>query len=389
MRDEYDRALLLKEVWSEPMSAVAPRYGLSDVGLKKLCSRLQIPTPSRGHWAKLRAGKRVAPTPLLRDYTGHPIYLLKTNAHTRAASDTPVHGAGEKSEDPRLQPILEYESVPEHKIAVSEALRAPHFLVKKTQHAFSDPFLDQRDFPRPRGEALDLRVSKSMLPRALRVADALIKGIEQRGYSVTLEKKATYVEILGIRTGLTFFEAARRSKYQPTDQDLKKLARNQWVRIPEWQYHPTGVLQVLVSDGYGGKFVDSSKKTVEEQLNEVICAIARRAVDHLISREHQAVVRAERQHQYETALAQKSMQDAERKRLQGLLRTARQWERACLLRRYIDELEQTLRQQDKLEPDQLAHLAWARAKADWLDPLTDSPDEWLDKVIEVPHRYSW
>ena len=40
MREEYDRAQLLDEVWAEPVTLVAPRYGLSDVGLIKLCRRL-------------------------------------------------------------------------------------------------------------------------------------------------------------------------------------------------------------------------------------------------------------------------------------------------------------------------------------------------------------
>jgi len=45
MHQEYDRAKLLEEVWTEPVQTVALRYQLSDVGLKKLCSRLLIPTP--------------------------------------------------------------------------------------------------------------------------------------------------------------------------------------------------------------------------------------------------------------------------------------------------------------------------------------------------------
>ncbi|PZP22274.1 hypothetical protein [Pseudomonas kuykendallii] len=48
MAEEYDRQRLLDDVWREPVLTVAPRYGLSDTGLKKLCPKLQIPTPSRG-----------------------------------------------------------------------------------------------------------------------------------------------------------------------------------------------------------------------------------------------------------------------------------------------------------------------------------------------------
>ena len=43
-----DRETLYNEVWTEPVSVVAPRYGLSDVGLAKICRSLAIPLPSRG-----------------------------------------------------------------------------------------------------------------------------------------------------------------------------------------------------------------------------------------------------------------------------------------------------------------------------------------------------
>lgn len=32
-----------------------PRYGLSDVGLVKICKKLGIPVPGRGYWAKVKA----------------------------------------------------------------------------------------------------------------------------------------------------------------------------------------------------------------------------------------------------------------------------------------------------------------------------------------------
>ncbi|WP_179061439.1 hypothetical protein [Pseudomonas taiwanensis] len=387
MQEQYDRALLLNEVWSEPLSVVAPRYGLSDVGLKKLCARLQIPTPSRGHWAKLKAGRPVTATPSLQAYTGLPVHLFRPEAAAMVASSRPTQSV--ELEDPRLQAILEYEKHPDHRIVVPESLRNPHALVVKTQEALANPYRDQRDFPRPHGEALDLRVSKAMQSRALRVADTLIKALEKRGYPVTVEKKVTHVGILGMQIELTFFESARRSKYAPTAQEMAKLARNQWVRIPDWQYHPTGILQVLVNEGYGGKVTDSARATVEEQLNQVICDIARRAVHYLVSRERQASAEAEHQRKREAAFAQKAIQDAERKRLLGLLKQAKQWQRACLLRHYLDEFEQTARRRGQLTPDQLEQLCWGRAKADWLDPFTDARDEWLDKVIEVPSRYSW
>lgn len=52
------RKQLYDLVWSDAMRTVAPRLGISDVGLKKICAKAGIPVPGRGHWAKREAGKK-------------------------------------------------------------------------------------------------------------------------------------------------------------------------------------------------------------------------------------------------------------------------------------------------------------------------------------------
>src|SRR5688572_12945073 len=65
------REELYRRVWTTPMRKLAPELGLSDVGLKKHCVKLQVPVPGRGYWAKLAAGQqpRKAPLPKLTDAT--------------------------------------------------------------------------------------------------------------------------------------------------------------------------------------------------------------------------------------------------------------------------------------------------------------------------------
>ena len=58
MPRQFTRAELYDLVWADPMRDVAKRLGLSDVGLRKICVRAQIPLPPQGHWNKLRAGKK-------------------------------------------------------------------------------------------------------------------------------------------------------------------------------------------------------------------------------------------------------------------------------------------------------------------------------------------
>jgi hypothetical protein len=58
------RKELYDKVWAQPVHTLAKEYGISDVGLKKICKRRDIPTPGLGYWAKVAHGKRVRRVPL-------------------------------------------------------------------------------------------------------------------------------------------------------------------------------------------------------------------------------------------------------------------------------------------------------------------------------------
>lgn len=63
-RHMVTREELYALVWSDPLSKVAPQYGLSDRGLSQICLRHQVPLPPFGYWARERAGKRGDRSPL-------------------------------------------------------------------------------------------------------------------------------------------------------------------------------------------------------------------------------------------------------------------------------------------------------------------------------------
>jgi len=49
------RPELYNLIWSEPITALAKKFGLSDRGLTKVCRRSDIPAPPRGYWARIAA----------------------------------------------------------------------------------------------------------------------------------------------------------------------------------------------------------------------------------------------------------------------------------------------------------------------------------------------
>ena len=52
------REELYEEVWSTPLTQPCAKYGLSDNGLRKVCKRLNVPMPLRGHCDAGRQGRR-------------------------------------------------------------------------------------------------------------------------------------------------------------------------------------------------------------------------------------------------------------------------------------------------------------------------------------------
>lgn len=135
--------------------------------------------------------------------------------------------------------------------------------------------------------------------------------------------------------------------------------------------------------------MDSTHMPVEQQLNKLIIMMVRRAVELLIGREERAIAELGRQQQRDEALAKKAEQDAERENLRRLEDDANNWRRANALREYLVDLEEVTYCAGAPTQVQLAYLQWAKAKADWLDPLTHTPDELLDLDIKIPNQYGW
>ena len=65
-------------------------------------------------------------------------------------------------------------------------------------------------------------------------------------------------------------------------------------------------------------------------------------------------------------------------RFEALEADAANWERAAKLRAFADAKERQLRAVGGPSAEQADWLAWARAKADWLDPLVLVSDVILD-----------
>jgi Zn-dependent peptidase ImmA (M78 family) len=48
----WDREVLSKQVWAEPIRQLAKKYGVSDVAIHNRCKKMGVKLPGRGYWAK-------------------------------------------------------------------------------------------------------------------------------------------------------------------------------------------------------------------------------------------------------------------------------------------------------------------------------------------------
>lgn len=376
MHQEYDRAKLLEEVWNEPVQTVALRYQLSDVGLKKLCSRLLIPTPPRGYWAKLKAGHTVPGRPSLKPYKGNPRHLYRFVAQ-------PVPPAeGSVPVDDRLEPVLAFERDPGNHIQVPSRGTRWHHLVAVTRDAFNAGYKDSRGIPLPRGKGVDIAVSAEQRMRALRIMNTLIKALEKRGFELVPGDHHVAVEMFGVRLPLSVFEATKRTSYVPTAKQVATKSRGEYSYWPPYQYTPSGKLEIRCGDG-GAVIKDSARASIEEQLNKAVEVLAGRAVSILLYREEQERLNEIRERRRREAQAQQAIQDAEKKKLEQLIEDAQRWQKAEVIRAFLRAQEVCASGEGALFDQQLEFLAWARAKADWLDPLVQHPDSILDQKIEI------
>lgn len=212
------REALYEEVWTDAVTVVAPRYGLSDVGLVKICKRLGIPVPPRGYWAKVKAGRhtRKVPLPALpagaRDLAG-PIPLSEQEAAMHA----------------RVRDALQQTRESQSPVSVPAELVDPHPLVRATAARLKQH--DDWDHPaRVRSaskEVLDLQVTRNTLDRALRLMDTLLKSLEPSGFTARVNEEKGETLLVGGGTTLTIsiVEQVTRTAHTPTRAEVRARDR--------------------------------------------------------------------------------------------------------------------------------------------------------------------
>lgn len=165
------REKLYEEIWAEPATKVAPRYGVSSNFLARVCDRLRVPRPERGYWAQLEVGKALPRPPLPEALPGEELEWRRDGEPQRAPRALPA------PPDPGAKPPVP----PRWK----RSTRLHELIAGAREHILAGKLTDigyQRPLKR---RVVDLFVSPGTLDRALSVANELFLTLVDRGHRVT------------------------------------------------------------------------------------------------------------------------------------------------------------------------------------------------------------
>jgi hypothetical protein len=288
----FKRDRLYEEVWSEPMRTLAARYGLSDIGLAKICRKLDIPVPGRGHWARKAAGQEIPRTPLPPHKPGRP--RQHVSARRTDAAPPPICEDAER--------MIERERDPGNAVIVPDVLTDPHPFVRLSMTILRRAEYRAR-FPATTEErCLDVDVTERTRERALRVMNALLRALESRGFETELTEPGRSVPhsphdrepsrtggwILGEFVEFGIMEKANMVENAPAPAGSYDYR-------PRYGLRPNGKLAFRIRNSYPSErnaWRDSTCHRVEDRVNVFIAAMI-------------AVAEQQRQRAQETASAEK------------------------------------------------------------------------------------
>lgn len=372
-KDLYD------QVWSTPMRLLAKKFGLSDVGLAKVCRKHDIPRPSVGYWAKKQHGKKTT-KPSLPPAGDPKLETIKFEKPT----PSPFPARPKRSQPPRdadvAAALAAVNELPP--IVVGDTLENPHKLVVATEKALRQSFkakpVDQYGLFAPAGDSptLDILTSVTGVPRALRLANAVLVNAVAAGFRIECTDESgcaqVWINVLDEQFSLSLRERTNQVPHVITKEEETKSRK--WRHLfqpPAWDYKPTGnfTLRICREAKYSAVKTwidDKRRKRLEDQIGAVLKDMVWTVQEERLRREEderRELARREAEHRAWEARRRREEWDRLTK---SLLRQAKNWRDAVLLRKYADSIEAILRESGS--------------------DLTDKNEKWLRLVHKVAER---
>ena len=355
---QITREDLYQMVWKEPITTLSKKYDISDNGIRKKCNELKIPMPNAGYWAKVKFGKKLPSKMPLKDFKGDQTITLNLIEEDEVKI-TPQQQI--------LKIKNDIENDPKVNLQVNARLTNPDKLILNTRNYHyqdHDRSLGKRI---DKSEILSIYVNEKHFDRALRFMDTLIKALRNRGHEFIIKYGQVHIVVFGEEYHLSCNEKYKRVMVKNKYGEGFVLER-------------TGVLSIRLGESYKKKEWIEAKTPIEEQLSKILAGIEYKGMKE---REETIAIHNHWEREKEKQRIAKELQDRKEKELMNfkeLFLKSQRHEKAEIIRRYVQKLENSALQRNELTQELKKEIEWAKKKADWYDPFTESYDDLLKEV---------
>jgi len=366
-------------VWATPRTALAKRFGLSDVAIAKHCRKANIPMPPLGYWARIAAGKNPAKVPTLPLRLPGQEDCVTLGATTRYRAYYPEEDLTEHLAEPvfveseedlvaeaisRLGKVRFVSDLYDPHPGLRAVLNSEERLREKSKQPYSSYYKPHFDAPN--------------FQRQLRLINSLFLAFERIGCSGQVYVEDHWVKGIGtthtLRTGLRigdmgisldFFESATpkgaKTSGRTTSMTLRAMSWHEGLPPSHWQDAPDNKLEKQLTQIAHALLGRAEKLLRLSAISEYQRRVERRAT--IIQEREAKRAEAERRRLEEIALHQQACR-------QSLVELSRDYQEARNIRNMVDAF--------KLHPEnttcnRAAFDEWslkALAIADSIDPLS-------------------
>ncbi|CAK7059873.1 MAG: hypothetical protein DESF_02575 [Desulfovibrio sp.] len=241
------------------MQALAREFGISDVGLTKICKRNNIPRPERGYWAKLYSGRKMKKPPLPKSAKRNVVIRINRTEIIYIPSSTPCAS---------------------REIIIPSVLNSPHPLIEvaKKSMRFSKDEHGYSESPE-KIRCLNIQATTKTFDRALLIMDSLIKALEQEGMYVKINERGSTVIVVGEEdVDLYIREPLKKVRVELDPKKDSFLIRLGSTHRTE--YVPSGRLRLGLNEytGARSKWRDTEKRMLESSLGNFISCVRKTAI---------------------------------------------------------------------------------------------------------------
>ena len=305
-----EREALYNEVWSEPMTTVSKRYGMSDNGLRKHCKTFGIPLPPLGYWARIKAGQKVPRTDLpkvtgeVRNHIRNYFIKFKTDIEKLTEAELVSDEEFSLLTEETKKLIKDICS----QLQVKSQLRSPNHLIMEHQEEIirrkkRDKAIKQASFSsslyanvkseyRDNKPVLPINVSESNMNRTYRILDTIINTLEEMEGNTRVNE----LQYIDQRKDEAYFVVMRSAFYFEIKEDARKKQSSK----NNGESKPCLVLLISPSVGYANnqqaklEYQDKDNEPLEAQVGKIlfdmfVIANKRRGLEEIRRREEKRV----------------------------------------------------------------------------------------------------